>query len=60
MLENLETNQISPHGFGIGLLNINKRIKLQFGEAYGLHIYNVESEDLAVVQIRLPEDQKDV
>jgi two-component system sensor histidine kinase YesM len=60
VLENLETNQISPHGFGIGLLNINKRIKLQFGEAYGLHIYNVESEDLAVVQIRLPEDQKDV
>lgn len=60
LLEQLEKNEIEPHGFGIGLLNIDKRIKLQFGNEYGLYLYNEELEDLAVVQIRLPDSGGDL
>lgn len=60
LLDQLEKNEIEPHGFGIGLLNIDKRIKLQFGEAYGLYVYNEELEDLAVVQVCLPDSGGDL
>lgn len=60
LLEQLEKKEIEPHGFGIGLLNIDKRIKLQFGNEYGLYLYNEELEDLAVVQIRLPDSGGDL
>lgn len=38
--------------FGIGLSNINSRLKLMFGDSYGLSCYN--EEELAVVLIRIP------
>ena len=37
----------------IGLSNINKRIKLQFGAEYGLDIESVEAEGTTVV-LRVP------
>lgn len=52
LLEKLETHEIEPHGFGIGLLNIRNRMQLTFGEAYGLELYN--EEDLAVVRLIFP------
>lgn len=55
LLEQLAQNTIQPHGFGIGLLNIHKRLTLRFGIAYGLTLYN-EDDDHAVVQITLPKD----
>lgn len=58
LLEKLEQNEISPRGFGIGLLNINKRLQLQFGASYGIQIINNELEDLAIVQITIPVKNK--
>ena len=52
LLENLESHKVEPHGFGIGLLNIRNRMRLTFGESYGLELYN--ENDLAVVRLVFP------
>lgn len=52
LLEKLRTNAIQPGGFGIGLLNIDKRIQLMFGNEYGLTLYN--EDNLAIACIRMP------
>ena len=36
----LEHRQVTPQGSGVGLVNINSRLKLLFGDRYGLSIYN--------------------
>lgn len=38
----LEVHKSNEHGNGIALYNVNQRIKLLFGEAYGLHIYSTK------------------
>lgn len=53
MLDKLERGVIVPHGFGIGLLNIHKRIQLIYGGEFGLSLYNSD-EDHAVAQICIP------
>jgi len=53
LLEKLAAGQISSTGFGIGLLNIQRRFQLTYGEGYGLFLYNLD-EDHAVAQIRVP------
>lgn len=50
----LERREVQPHGFGIGLLNINQRLKLTFGDDYGLTLYN--EDDMAVAMITIPRD----
>lgn len=52
LLAKLEHQVITPRGLGIGLLNINQRIKLMFGDGYGLELYNADG--LAVAQICIP------
>lgn len=52
LLEKLESGEITPHGHGIGLLNIQKRISLTYGENYGLKLYN--EDDMAVAMIAMP------
>ncbi|MCI8837710.1 MAG: sensor histidine kinase [Hungatella sp.] len=52
LLEKLETHQVQPHGFGIGLLNIRDRMLLTFGENYGLDLYN--EDELAVARLTCP------
>ncbi len=52
LLEKLEKKEIQPHGFGIGLLNINQRLMLTFGDSYGLTLFN--EEDHAVAKITIP------
>lgn len=58
LLEKLETEEIQPHGFGIGLLNIHKRLILAYGSEYGLTLINTEDEltgeEYAIVRISLP------
>lgn len=58
LLEKLKTQQIQPHGFGIGILNIHKRLNIAYGSDYGLYLYNMENEDdgeeYAVARITLP------
>ncbi len=57
LLERLRSGEVKPHGHGIGLLNIDNRLKLQFGAKYGLHLYN--SDNLAIVEINIPYDKED-
>ncbi len=51
LLEKLTTQQIQPRGLGIGLLNIDKRLKLKYGESYGLSLYNEEEQAVACIVI---------
>ena len=57
LLEKLRSGQIAPHGHGIGLLNIDERIKLTFGEDYGLELLN--ENDSAVAMVTLPIYEED-
>ncbi len=54
LLDKLEREEVAPHGFGIGLRNIHRRIRLQFGPEYGLSLRNDVMNDLAIVRITLP------
>lgn len=58
LLNKLESREIQPHGFGIGILNIHKRLKIAYGPDYGLYLYNTENQDdgeeYAVARIILP------
>lgn len=52
LLTKLEREEIKPHGHGVGLLNIDKRIKIQYGSAYGLRLYN--EAEYAVAELAVP------
>lgn len=52
LLRRLESNELHAHGFGIGIVNIHKRLRLMFGEAYGLVFCN--EDNMAVVQMHIP------
>ncbi|MGI6778881.1 MAG: sensor histidine kinase [Acetivibrionales bacterium] len=56
ILQKLQNGEIKPHGFGIGLLNIHRRLQLIFGTDYGLVLYNSD-ENHAVAQINIPRRQ---
>ena len=44
---------IHKKGSGVGLVNVNNRIKILFGERYGLHIES-ELDEGTVVTIKIP------
>lgn len=48
-----KTHTSSRRGSGIGVKNVNERIRLYFGEEYGLSIRS-EPDEGTVIQIRLP------
>lgn len=48
----LQEKQYTPRGFGIGLLNIDQRLRINFGNAYRIRFYN--EGDWATVEIHLP------
>ncbi|WP_349668319.1 sensor histidine kinase [Lacrimispora sp.] len=52
LINKLKNREAEPHGFGIGLLNISERMKLTYGEHYGLTLYN--EDDQAVAQLSFP------
>ena len=58
LLEKLLSQEIQPHGFGIGIINIHKRLQLTYGTEYGLKTHNIEDETsgeiYAVVRIIFP------
>lgn len=58
LLEKLRDSKIIPNGLGIGLLNIDKRLKLTFGPEYGLCLYN--EGDLAIAGISIPYEEEEV
>lgn len=53
ILEKLLSGAIISHGFGIGILNIHKRIQLLYGKNYGIKLINPD-EDHALSEITLP------
>ena len=57
LLVRLKSHDITPHGHGIGLINIDKRVKMQYGDEYGLRLYN--EEDYAVAELIIPKLQGD-
>lgn len=52
--EKLETNQVQPGGFGIGLLNIKQRLSLMYGEESCLKLYNEDGWAVACICISYP------
>lgn len=52
ILEKLKAKKIRANGYGIGLINIDSRIKLLFGEKYGLSFIN--GEDQVIARLTLP------
>lgn len=52
LLDKLREGRVKPSGHGIGLLNIDNRIKLTYGEAFGLFLYN--DGDMAAAKVHLP------
>lgn len=57
LLQKIESRQITPQGSGVGLVNIDSRMKLLYGEDYGLNCYN--EEGMAVVMLRIPKEKRD-
>lgn len=55
LLDALKANPEKSHGFGIGLINIDTRIRLTYGEAFGLQVYN--ENEMAIAQISIPFDE---
>lgn len=53
LVESDENNHVRKHGSGVGLINVNKRIKLRFGEEFGLEIESVPDEGTRV-RIHIP------
>lgn len=49
-----ENNRVRKSGSGVGLINVHNRIRLRFGEAYGLEIESVPDEG-TTVRIHLPD-----
>ena len=52
LLEKLKRREKQPNGFGIGLMNIDQRIRLLFGDACGLELKN--EDDCATANIHIP------
>ena len=48
-----ENNRVRKHGSGVGLINVHNRIRLRFGEPYGLEIDSCLDEG-TTVRIHLP------
>lgn len=48
-----DNHRVRKHGSGVGLINVHNRIRLCFGEAYGLEIESVPDEG-TTVRIHLP------
>lgn len=53
LLRQVRNGEYSTKGTGIGLKNIDERIKLSFGEVYGLDIHSKEAEGTRII-MRLP------
>lgn len=53
ILEKLAKNEIKPRGQGIGLTNIDARIKLLCGKQYGLRFYNKDDFTHAIIILPL-------
>ena len=55
VLENIltDSSKVPKHGSGVGVINVHSRIRLMFGEEYGLFIES-EPDEGTKVTIRIP------
>lgn len=56
LMERLQNGEISPKGHGIGLLNIQKRIQMSFGNQYGITLYNEDDKAVAVISLPIKKE----
>lgn len=56
LLQKLEEHTLKAEGSGVGLTNINARMRLIYGEEYGLSFYN--KDGMAVVVLSIPKTYK--
>ena len=56
ILNRIRNHEIIPHGSGIGLDNIDSRLKLLYGSHYGLHISN--KDHMATVTLKIPKEKE--
>lgn len=57
LMEKLSSGEITPHGFGIGILNVYQRLNLTFGKRFRLNFFN--KDGFAVVKISVPRTTKE-
>lgn len=57
LLDKIKNRVVIPQGSGVGLINIDSRLKLIFGEDYGLTFRNAEGK--AIVQLCIPIEEKE-
>ena len=58
LLWKIEHRQITPQGSGVGLVNIDSRLKLIYGDHYGLTFYN--KNGMAVVMLSIPKEREEL
>lgn len=56
LLYKIENGEIKSDGSGVGLTNIHSRLKLLYGEEYGLNFYN--DDEWAVVVLEIPQKRR--
>lgn len=56
LLEKIRNKEIKPQGSGVGLTNIHSRLKLLYGDHYGLKFYN--EREMAVVMLSIPKEEE--
>jgi len=56
LIPKIEQHLITPQGSGVGLNNINSRLKLIYGDAYGLVCYN--QDGYAIVMLTIPKERR--
>jgi two-component system sensor histidine kinase YesM len=56
LLQQINSGNFKPRGFGIGLKNINERLKLVFGDEYGIIVYSQPGEGTKVI-IHIPRQE---
>ncbi len=57
-IASLDNDEVKPRGSGLGLKNIEERIKLLFGESYGLRIESERHVGTAVT-LHLPYEMRE-
>lgn len=56
ILQKFKKQAIEPHNLGIGLKNIDERLKLIYGQAYGITIASQEGEGTMVI-VKIPKEK---
>ena len=59
LLEKLKNQTVIPQGTGVGIINIDSRLKLIYGNRYGLKFRNEDNRAIVELQIPLKREKED-